>query len=896
MSPSSQRFWHRVLTWSGPLLLIFCASYQLAEWVSDRWWFESLGYASQFDRLFLWRLGSFALGAGVFAAWLSVNAQIAWRNAARMAVPLGFFETDPPNRFAPLQDKLFFDLYRRRLTIFIIALLSWLAGLGCAARYGVFLRALNFQPTGQTHSLSALDLGFFLFELPFWNWFSRFCLGSIIAALLLVISIYFYEELIGPAVRIKRIHGAMGKHLAVLWAALLFWKGFDCLLTIPNSYVGSGNVAARVFDVVDMRFGWSTAALFALLTPAVAIFSGVAISRQARLQTFVFGLGWMVFASTIPFLLPLVAGHDDADIQWQGAIKRHIQSTRTAWGLADVRREKIRVTESTALDGEKGTPSPNTAVPASLLPPQGALSVMNERLRSEDVLERVGGVWLNSSGSKLIYSGIITPKTRAAAKQWRARHLWSQNGRLLQIDAGASSDGGKPVFLTDTTVPLNFGSMQDSSLSANGIAGTTGSEAQQNPDVAVETTDSNWAIAPQSQGATGVAVRTWTQKLVLALRFLEPAFLRDSLESGDVVIWEREAAQRCSTLAPFMDWQSESEPVLVNDPSAPKRAVWLVSGLVWSDDYPDSAVPAAPGTAPTGANYGRQVALGVVDAKTGRTSLYSIDENEPFMALYRRAFPNLFAPATAIPNKVRENARPSQSILTAQSLIWGRYHQDDPTRWIPTPSNWRFLVESTERDDNCWRPFLGPGEESWQLMAYSTAQGNKNASGPASTLAAILGARQSDIIDRQGRTEFTEWRADPLLPMPPLVTNTSRPPAPEPWITVAPRFDEHEDVTGLLISRGDAEAAALKSGEPETRLKFELALIGNGNDKLRLATENADSSNSLLTSARRVWRELLDARRRGDWKGVGRAEGQLKRLLDPQPSLESPVEPKAPTR
>jgi hypothetical protein len=854
--------------------------------MTERWWFQSLGYGDQFNRLFLWRAGSFLVGGGFFALWLGINAHYAWRNSSRTSVPLTFFETDDSVRLIPLEDKLQLDRYRRRLTVLLVSVLSWLAGLGCAARYDLFLRAFHASNTRITDKASNFDVGLFLFQIPFWNWLSRFCLGAIVAALLLVAAIYLYEELIGPAARSARLHTAFNKHLSLLWVILLSWKGIDCLLAVPNSFVSSGNVATRVFDPLDISLNWTSTALFALSTPLLALVSGLAIARHARLQTFLYGAGWMICSSAVPFLLPLVVGHDVQDNKWKDALERHIQSTRVAWGLDDVRRERLRVTPSNASSEVDGPSALRTGLPVTLWPARGALDAMNERLKAANSPARVSRVWLEKHGESLVYSGVAVAGASDAQLEWRASHLGEPQGRLLHMEASRTETHGQPIFSLDVPVPLLFGA-----------AAAEDSSSFRRPDFEMGDPSNeranfswggqSWVLANAQTEAHGVKVSSFAARLALAFRFFEPELVSGVNAKDDLVVWNRGAVERCNQLVPFLDWQKGARPVRVPDSSGSHRLLWLVSGLVWSDNYPDSATPAAPGTAPPGANYGREVALGVVDARTGQTWLFCLDEDEPFMALYRRVFPGLFTPLTGLSGAISSQMRPSPSILKAQCMIWARYHENDGAQWLARKNDWRPLLSPSEVADSTLRSFSGPGMPDGLVMAYSPVVGQAGSSGPSSALSAILGTDQSDFATQRGRSHFVEWRSDTPLPLPSLAAEPSTKymsGLPSPLISVAPRFNRSGEVTGLIAARGETKSttSANRTRNDKTdgvTLEARIALLGSGVETLPLPVAVLTEQNKTLEVARDAWRDLRDARTRGNWAAAAQAEKRLNSAL-----------------
>ena len=998
-------------------MLALLSLYKICEWSSEAMWFESLGYGAQFWRLFEWRAGTFVGAAALFALWLGVNAQIAWRNAASRAVPLSFFQNDDSARLIPLDDKFRLDRYRRRATITLIALLSGGVGAGASARYLLLVRAFSTVGTGQRDNASNFDLAYFLFALPFYQWLSRVALGAIVTALLLVTAIYLYEETLGArdetgferdaepnlAARASSlvtspVTSPAARHIAVLWSMLLLWKGLDCLLSVPRSFVSGGNVAARVFDPVDIRLGWTSAAIFALSAPLIALLSGVSIARKPRLRAFGGGALWMICAGAIPFFLPIIVGRNPTNKDWTNALSRHIGSTRRAWGLESTARRGFvlapeapfravstrdvydtsvydtSVASSANLAPNNGNLDSNPATvalssPLALWPAESAKNALNARLAARGARFRVSRVFLERAGDSLRYVGLAAPRIAGGEAGWRTRHERAPRGLFVQMEAARIAPGGAPIFLPDRVVPALIGAVPISGNAANDAArdaSNTPTRTALLPDSASSQSTfpgdfSPWIFlsttaeavpagedsTPRGGGLRGVSLRTLRARLTLGARFFEPQLARS--EAGDQITWHRGAAERCQIIAPFLDWRSnEARPVMIadsalsnstsNSSEATKneasRLFYLVPGLVWSDDYPDSATPAAPGTAPPGANYGRHIALGVVDAQSGAVSLYTLDEDEPFMALYNRAFPGLFAPPTALPGPVRAALRPSPAILRAQTLIWSRYHQETGAReailWAAQGDNYRPLLGADE-DGFPLRPLAGSGEADWLCIAYARPEGQANA-GAVAPLVAMLGADERDFGARGARVKFVEWKARAPLSLPTILVEptleivANRPAFPPPTLLgLAPRFDANGNAIGLIATRAEAriEPATTEgaSGEtrekkptetttetrtekttttrtgapsvPQTRLTVALQISGvakmesleksvRQDDDNRNSTLNAPANSALnsasarqIEDARAAWRAVQIARKNGDWEAVARAEKRL---------------------
>ncbi len=884
MSSSSRfrAFWHRVLTWSGPFLLLFLAATKLIEWQTERWWFDALGYRAHFDQLMLWRLGTFALGAGVFALCLGLNAHLAWRNAARFAVPLAFFEA-PSRGLIPLEDKLHLDRYRRAGTIGIVAVLAWLVGLGFSARHPLFLRAFYFQPTGQTDVASNFDLAFFLFKLPLWQWLSRFCLAAILASLLLALVIYFYEDIIGAHARVPQGESAATRHLAILWAIMLLWKGFDCLLDVPSSFVNGGNVASRVFDPLDIRLGWTASGFFALATPSLALFSALAIARRPRALTFVIGAVWMLTASIVPFLLPLVVGRSARNPEWRSAITRHIATTRRAWNLDRTRSAPLTLEKNAAFASLPIAAASGGEAPLALWPAAGAREAFNGPLREAEAPTRVRRVFLERTANSLRYRGVAVPLAPNPAAGWRERHFRAPAGQTLQLEATRTARGGDPIFPPPLATPFLFGPDAETEGGArNGI---------------VDAADTApWVLASAAGQTRGVPLENPAVRWALAARFFDSQLARYNPENGEIALWHRGAAQRCRQLAPFLFWpEDEARPIVVGEAPDSLRLMWVVPGIVWSDDYPDSATPAVSGTSPSGANYGRQSALGVVDGRSGQVSLFALDEEEPFIALYRRAFPQLFAPLTSLPRHISSQLRPSPTLLQAQALVWARYHDRDPASWETRQNDYRLLLSPFLHSDTPLRALSSQPGGDWLLAAYARPTGQAGSRGAASPLAAILGADERDFAAGRGRVRFVEWKPPGPVELPALMAEPSPQfegvrvvgPPPPTLLSVAPRFDAAGMARGLIATRGEVKTRELSTPSEGSalRLQVQMATVGSGNagspTLVAPAAPDAISNEAdSLRSARAAWRDLRAARQKGDWNGVARAEKQLQDALE----------------
>ena len=77
-----------------------------------------------------------------------------------------------------------------------------------------------------------------------------------------------------------------------------------------------------------------------------------------------------------------------------------------------------------------------------------------------------------------------------------------------------------------------------------------------------------------------------------------------------------------------------------------------------------------------------------VDAYTGEVNLYIFDPADPIIEAYRRLFPTLFRPASAMPPYLRQHARYPETFFRVQAEIYRTYHMRDPQAFYNKEDVW----------------------------------------------------------------------------------------------------------------------------------------------------------------------------------------------------------------
>ncbi|HEX3212704.1 MAG TPA: UPF0182 family protein, partial [Actinomycetota bacterium] len=87
-------------------------------------------------------------------------------------------------------------------------------------------------------------------------------------------------------------------------------------------------------------------------------------------------------------------------------------------------------------------------------------------------------------------------------------------------------------------------------------------------------------------------------------------------------------------------------------------------------------------------NYIRNSVKAVVDAYTGKVTLYAFDEQDPILAAWRKAFPDLFAAKGEIPASLNSHLRYPEDLFSIQTWIYASYHIGDPDQFYAKEDFW----------------------------------------------------------------------------------------------------------------------------------------------------------------------------------------------------------------
>jgi uncharacterized membrane protein (UPF0182 family) len=99
----------------------------------------------------------------------------------------------------------------------------------------------------------------------------------------------------------------------------------------------------------------------------------------------------------------------------------------------------------------------------------------------------------------------------------------------------------------------------------------------------------------------------------------------------------------------------------------------------------------------------------VVDAYDGTVTFYVVDDQDPIIAAYRQAFPELFADGSEVSEELRAHFRYPEDLFRVQTNMWGAYHVNDPDDFLNENDAWD-VAQSPGNEVAAAQPGRRPGD------------------------------------------------------------------------------------------------------------------------------------------------------------------------------------------
>jgi hypothetical protein len=642
----------------------------LASFYVDALWHDALDRSDVFWGQIWAKVSLFLIFFVVFAVLATVNLLIADRTA-----PTSF-----PANVHPYVER-FHEVFGQRLRLVrygTALVLSFMLALPAVSRWQDWLLFRNSTSFGVEDEQFGIDVGFYVFELPFYTFAIDWLFAALVIVLLLTVAAHLLNGGVLFTSSLPTVRASTKVHIAVLLAVLAAVKASDYWLTryeLTNER--RGFVQGATYTVVNAQLpAMMLLVLIALLT-AVLYLVTIRTDRW-RLPLVASGL-WLVVLIVGGLIYPAIVQSLVVRPNQEGReapyIERNVEATRAAMGIDSVTTETVSFGRLNAAEVEADLePIENVR----LLNPTQMLSRFSRDRGDLTGLQiadlDVDRYPIDDEVQQVLITARELDLGSIANKSWQGEHLVSIRGcGLVMAPVGRVTDRDRPDYReVELDQPELYFSPE---MSGYAIARTDVSESPCGDTEAYS-------------GTSGVEVNGLLRQSTFALAFLDYNVIGSGAINDDSqLLWVRSVRDRVQKIAPFLDYDGDPYPVVVDG-----GVQWVIDAYTSTSRYPYGQrignVQLSNGTGlSASSNYIRNSVKAVVDAYTGDVTFYVVDEEDPILRAWRSAFPDLFTSFDEMPSDLAEHLRYPEDLFRVQTELYSKY-QVEPVNFFQRIGAW----------------------------------------------------------------------------------------------------------------------------------------------------------------------------------------------------------------
>lgn len=721
----------------------------------QRWlWMRQVGYLQVFWTLFSVQWGMFAVGFSAAFLFFWLNIRAALREVRSCAAT-----------YSPIY-KWHGPAWLTLAEIGASAIVAWGFALAFSSYWDNFLRHRYGGSYGLPDPLFGIDIGFYLFHLPFYELEQRLLgyLGFVTVAA--VIGIHYAAASLRSAAGFPSSHTSHGviRHISALLLALFAVVGWDFYLDRYN----------LVYSTLGIVYGAGFAAdhvtrpALSFMLGASALYCALLVLNlfRPRIKTIVTGgIAYAILYTVSLLLLPALFQHyyvQPNELALEAPyLKRYIAFTRTAYGLDRI--------------AETSYPALADLTPAALSRNQDTID--NIRLWDDRPLLQT---YRQTQAIRLYYDFYNVDTDRyhlsdgyhqvmlstrelsrdlpSKAETWVNQRLQFTHGYgvVMSLVSKTTENGVPRYVLDDIPAKSTFGLKvarpkiyYGDSMPGYRIVGTGIKE--------FDYPKGNDNVYTSYTGNGGIPLDNFWKRLLFAWTQHDANILLTSyLEPRSrIQIWRR-IHNRVAQIAPFLHLDGDPYPVVSDG-----RLYWIEDAYTVSSYFPYSNPSSAieqPEQSGDGftinttgrmilppkmadqiapelrgeLNYIRNSVKAVIDMYDGTVRFYVMDPTDPVLAVYRHAFPGAFSDLDQLPADLKQHLRYPRDLFAVQTEQYRLFHMTDPQVFYNQEDLWQFSKENYEGETRYMLPHYvlmklpGSTKLEYLLMTPFTPLGRDN--------------------------------------------------------------------------------------------------------------------------------------------------------------------------
>jgi len=671
---------------------------------TDVLWFDQLGYLNVFTTQIQAQVSIFFVTALVSGIIVWGNIYLAWRSRPVYVTSNDFLGRDL-GEFRTALDKI-----RRRIFFALPLVVGIFFGMGQSQDWAKVLQFLNHTYTGVVDPQFKLDIGFYLFDLPFYIDLVGFGLVLLIITVIPTLIVHLLYGGIKFNGRASTFSKAARIQLAVLAAAFMvvlglsIWIGqYETMNSASGLYTGA--------TYSDVNAAIPAAQILTAIAFVVAILF-VVVAVIARWRLAILGTGLMLVCSILlggawPGLVQtfqVVPNERTLEAEY---INRNIEATKTAYGLDNVQQVQYNA-KTTATAGALKADA-TTAAQIRIIDPNLVSASFRQLEQYRQYYNFVNHLDVDrytingKTQDTVLAVRELNQSGLGSSQSWYNNVIVYTHGYgLVAAYGNRRSVDGQPVFL-QAGIPstgslgkyeprVYFGERSPE----YSIVGAPSGASKRELDYPASSTSSasDQQTMTTFTGNGGPKLDNIFKRLSYALKFQsEQILLSDAVTDSSQIFYDRSPRKRVAEVAPYLTLDSDIYPAIVKG-----RVVWIVDGYTTSPNYPYSraenmsqTIADSSTTSRTNKgqiNYIRNSVKATVDAYDGSVKLYAWDAKDPILKTWMKVFPNTVKPVSEMSGSLLSHIRYPADLFKMQRGILGQYHVTDAGAFYSQQDAW----------------------------------------------------------------------------------------------------------------------------------------------------------------------------------------------------------------
>ncbi len=762
---------------------------------TDWLWFRQLNFEVVFFTQIVGQIVAFLIGFALMSVIIAVGLMSAWRSRP---VYLKMPEASPFQAYQQLIENL-----RRVIMIGLPILIGVFGGLLASRQWETAALWLNGSPFGVTDPQFGLDVGFFVFDLPFYSFAVGFISGGIFLAALINAGVHLIYGGIRFTGRTVEISKPARIQLAILIAAYMIVQGLSLWFDQYATATSPGELFTGV-TYSDANAVIPGLQILALISLAVALaFIVTAVIGRWRISIIATALmvaSSLVLGGLYPWIVQTFQVVPNERTLEGPYLQKNIDATRVAYDLDKVEvveYDASVVAEPGALRNDAKTTASIRIIDPALV--SDAFRQLEQYRQYYSFPNRLHVDRYQIDGENQDTVIAVRELNQAGlgdSNSWYNSTIVYTHGFGVVAAYGNKRDSdGKPLFfqsgiptvgaLGEFEPRIYFGANSpDYSI----VGAPDGSEPLEFDFPAGE--DGERETYTTFDGDGGPLVGDIFTRIAYALKFQsEQILLSDAINENSQILYNRSPADRIAEVAPYLTVDSEIYPAVVDG-----RVKWIVDGYTTTTKYPYSNLESFNlsildsssetfNRQTSEVNYIRNSVKATVDAYDGSVDLYQWDEEDPILKAWMKLYPETVQPRSAISADLMSHVRYPSDLFKTQRSVLGSYHVTEAGAFYSQQDAWMTPNDPVEGtglgtlQPPYYLTLQAPGETESAFSLYSTFIPQSTGETTRNVLTGYLianadaGNEAGQVKDSYGKLTLLNLPRETVVPGPGQVQN-----------------------------------------------------------------------------------------------------------------------------